>query len=652
MHPEGVRKKREPCNIMASNDPNRSMWDLFYPLIFVICAFISMKGISSRNLLLVLAGILLFIILALMLKDLTAKSPFGDGNGGANPVAPMPGGGSHIPPIDKDRIGYGRDTIVPIVQDRINVLLEKMNDNTEKEFRAAFHSLYPEPDYKIVYFDPLTYRMQLMVPVDKRDYLMDNLNSQLPDFNFILFDESVFGPTYTPNDRDFANARDWYMKAIKAHQAWDVTRGVDSVIVAVVDNGFDLNHPEISGAKIVRPYNVTERGTRVYPLRDPDLAAHGTHVAATAVGYADNNEGLCGIAPECSLMPVQVADADGIMTTTSVLDGVLYAIYQGADVVNVSLGAQINPIAQMMSPADQLQIIRTQRLNEQRVWDEVFRIAADRNVTLVIAAGNDNVMSGLDPMKRNEQTLIVSAVDKNIRKAEFSNYGNYSNLPYCYSTISAPGVDIYNAAPGNSYAALQGTSMASPVVAGAVALLKSVNRDLTPTQIIEILQSTGVEVNDPVGNMIQLDKAIDAASSGVYSRGKSSKSPFGQGGERMNRRDLDNPASIYGLWKATEYLYNMDNERVDFYFSFAQNTNKMMLLEVDNGNDRYEARLSVNVENGNLTIVQLENAQNAAGRQYESYTFSCQPDSAGYLLCEASANDRNHHLNFYLEKIN
>ena len=135
---------------MASYNMNRSMWDRFYPLVFIISLLISMKGISSRNLLLVLAGILLFIILALMLKDLTAKAPFGDGNKGAGTVAPMPGGGRHIPPIDKDKIGYGRDTIVPIVKDRINVLLEKIDDNTEKEFRAAFHNLYPEPDYKIV----------------------------------------------------------------------------------------------------------------------------------------------------------------------------------------------------------------------------------------------------------------------------------------------------------------------------------------------------------------------------------------------------------------------------------------------------------------------------------------------------------------------
>ena len=273
-------------------------------------------------------------------------------------------------------------------------------------------------------------------------------------------------------------------------------------------------------------------------------------------------------------------------------------------------------------------------------------------MTLVIAAGNDNVMSGLDPMKRNEQTLIVSAVDKSIRKADFSNYGFYSNLPYCYSTISAPGVDIYNAVPGNSYDALQGTSMASPVVAGAVALLKSVNKDLTPAQIIEILQSTGVEINDPIGNMIQLDKALDAAISGNYSRAKSSKSPFGQGGQRMKRGDLADPTSIHGLWQATEYLYNQSNERVAFYFQFASGTSKMMLVEVDNGNDRYEARLSVDVSAGNLSIVQMENAQNSAGRQYESYTFSCKADNAGYLLCEASANDRNHHLSFYLEKIN
>ena len=87
------------------------------------------------------------------------------------------------------------------------------------------------------------------------------------------------------------------------------------------------------------------------------------------------------------------------------------------------------------------------RKNEERVWDEVFKIAHNNGTTLVFAAGNENVLSGFDAMKRNNSTIIVSAVNQKLRKANFSNYGNYDDIPYCYSTISAPGTDIVNAFP-------------------------------------------------------------------------------------------------------------------------------------------------------------------------------------------------------------
>ena len=412
-------------------------------------------------------------------------------------------------PIDTSKIGYGRDTISPIALDRINILLEKKDDNTASQFQADFKRLYPDPEYQFTYFDEMTYRLQISVPVNKHDYIMDNLNAQMPRYEFYMFEESVFKTSYVPSDPEFRRNYDWYFKAINCFAAWDITRGVDSIKIAVVDNGFDLTHADLN-QHYIYPYNVIERSTDVYlPLLEGNPGmGHGTHVAATACGKCNNTIGLCGIAPGCTLIPVQVADITGMMTLTCILDGILYSIYRGADVVNVSLGIHAPFLMQFLSPRDQLQIISGFRKNEERVWDEVFKIAHNKNAILVFAAGNDNVLSGLDAMKRSKNTIIVSAVDENLQKADFSNYGFYYDVPFCYSTVSAPGTNIINAYPGNNIFPMDGTSMAAPIVSGAVGLMKSLKKDLTAEQVISILQNTGIVVDGPIGNLIQVDAAL------------------------------------------------------------------------------------------------------------------------------------------------
>jgi subtilisin family serine protease len=274
--------------------------------------------------------------------------------------------------------------------------------------------------------------------------------------------------------------------------------------VAIVDNGFNLKHPELS-SKIVQPYNVWKHSDEIFPQQ----VDHGTHVAGIALAAADNGKGICGIAPNCKFMPIQVADKRGMMTTTSVLDGILYALYQGADVVNVSLGEQFTGLSQFSRSAQQ-DLIRNHFKEEERLWREIMRIAANHNATIVVAAGNDNVLAGIDALQRPELFITVSAIDKNNRnfgKAEFSNYGPFS-------TISAPGVGIYSSVDKNDYQIMDGTSMAAPIVTGAVALMKSMNGAITTKQIICILQNTGIETQGNIGKLIQLDKALQKIQSG------------------------------------------------------------------------------------------------------------------------------------------
>jgi subtilisin family serine protease len=408
-----------------------------------------------------------------------------------------------LPPMeDEPEIIPGNPSIIA---NRLNILMENENKSI-MDLAKDFKAKYSDDKYKVVYYDDVVKRMQIEIPKEEREQLKQTIPSQFaPEYELFVFDEAVFEGTYTPNDPAFSDqSKAGYLNTIKAQQAWDITRGSEKITVAIVDNGFNLKHPELN-SKVVQPYNVWLHSQEIFPQQ----IDHGTHIAGTALATADNGKGLCGIAPNCKFMPIQVADKQGVMTTTSVLDGILYALYQGADVVNVSLGSQFTSLSQF-SESVQQDLIRNHFKEEERLWREIMRIAANHNSTVVLAAGNDNVLAGIDAIQRPELFITVSATDKNNRsfnKAEFSNYGSYS-------TISAPGVGIYSSIGKNDYQTMDGTSMAAPIVTGTVALMKSINDTLTTKQIICILQTTGLETQGNIGNLIQLDKALQKVQSG------------------------------------------------------------------------------------------------------------------------------------------
>ena len=447
-------------------------------------------------------------------SDPTEGGTYPNPNDPSTPIVILPpgqGGGSIYPILPGRIIADPIDSMRHVVSDRLNVLLEKEDDNTGASFMTEFKTLYPSPDYQFVYFDTLSYRLQMVVPPDKRNYLKSNLNNQMPNFDFIVFDEEVFALSTIPSDPVFDdNDKSWYFDAINTYQAWDITQGDSNLIVAVVDNGFDLNHPELRG-KVVKPMNMPERNSHIFPIIDMNGHDHGTHVASTAIGKANNGNGVSGIAPNCQFMPVQVATADGMMPNTMVMDGILYAIYNGASVVNVSLGPEPPKWFCQLSPQQQQQYISHDDQRLAMVWDKIYSIADKHNCTIVVAAGNENILSGYASKARTDNVIVVSAVDQGLKKASFSNYGEFSGWKTNYSTVSAPGVNIYNAINRGQYASLRGTSMASPIVAGSVALLKSVNPDLKTMDIREILRSTGRHLNQPIGPLVQLDRALKKA---------------------------------------------------------------------------------------------------------------------------------------------
>jgi len=423
-----------------------------------------------------------------------------------NPYGKPPRQGT-LPPIDTTKII--RDPNNPdIIGNRLNVLMEN-EDKSIEALAKDFNKKYPPDKYKVVYLDDVVKRMQIEVPSEERVQLKTEIPAKFaPEYELFVFDEALFGTNYTPNDPAFSDSdKSWYLKAINAPQAWDITKGNvggKQLTVAIVDNGFNLEHPELK-KKVVMPYNVWTHSKNIFSLQ-PD---HGTHVAGTALAIMDNGIGITGIAPEIAFMPVQVANNQGIMTTTSVLDGVLYALYQGADVINVSLE---KAFPSNLPENVQYDMQNNRFKEEERLWNHIMKISNKHNAIIVMAAGNNNMLAGVDPMKRPKNFIVVSAVDKNnneYNKAGFSNYGDYS-------TISAPGVKIYSTY-GNDYKALDGTSMAAPIVTGSIALMKSLKENLTAEQITCVLQSTGLATSGKIGKLIQLDKALQKVQSGEFS---------------------------------------------------------------------------------------------------------------------------------------
>lgn len=275
----------------------------------------------------------------------------------------------------------------------------------------------------------------------------------------------------------------WYLDAMGVPDAWSATMGAAGVVVAVLDTGIDLSHPDLAG-QIVSPTDVVEPATDAQ-----DDNGHGTHVAGIIGAIANNARGVAGIAPGTRLMPVDVfgyyATSSGTVfgaLTSKVIEGISYAVSNSADVINISLGG-----------AD---------------YDSLFETAVNgavaAGVVVVAAAGNDGE-DGTHYPSDFDACISVIATDWNDDRAGYSNYGGDKD-------ISAPGGDT-NADPdydslilstyynpithASGYAWMDGTSMASPMVAGVAALVLSANSSLTVAEVKDILYVTAVDLGAP-----------------------------------------------------------------------------------------------------------------------------------------------------------
>lgn len=263
---------------------------------------------------------------------------------------------------------------------------------------------------------------------------------------------------------------DWGLKFGGIAEAWQQTKG-EGVRVAVLDTGIDASHPDLAGCiAAMADFSGSVRGTR-------DVQGHGTHCAGI-IGARQNTVGVVGVAPECRLLCGKVLGDDGSGSSDSVAAGIDWATASGADVISMSLG----------SPQPSQDIARA------------LERAVSAGKFVVCAAGNDGRPDSVDyPAAWDNLAVAVAAVGPGGILANFSSRGPQVD-------IAAPGVDILSTWPGGGYAKLSGTSMATPFVAGVVALLVSRHRQLgagaaTPlrnqAELIEHLHRTALDAGAP-----------------------------------------------------------------------------------------------------------------------------------------------------------
>lgn len=414
---------------------------------------------------------------------------------GGGVVAPVMGEGGEQPPIIE------QPGTPDIIGNRLFLFMENENDDIDA-LAADFKKAYPGEQYNIIGFDREVKMLVVQVPEGERDAIRQTINKKIPNHKFLVFDEQI----YELNGHISNNPVNpgWHLKAIHLQQGWKYTKGSNKVKVAVIDDGIQASHPMFKG-RIVDAYNVFTQNNRLSVGE-----GHGTHTAGLAVGSAEYfGKGASGVAPNCLLMPIQVFD-NKRCPLSALVAGVMYAIHHDADVVNISIGPSFKGLNALPVPV-QKQISQEQFKNEMALWSRVSSIAARKKCILVFAAGNDDILSSIPPENRNASSITVTAVDEDMCPTDFTNYGPCSD-------ISAPGKNIFSSFPTSRLQSCDGTSMAAPIVAGTIALMKSIKKDLTVEQARNVLYRTGSDVYGNIPPMVLVDKALEATKRGDFSK--------------------------------------------------------------------------------------------------------------------------------------
>lgn len=272
---------------------------------------------------------------------------------------------------------------------------------------------------------------------------------------------------YRLNDPEIG--RQWGFQAMQLDRLFDLLdkqgKPVKQPLIAILDTGIDGTHEDLAG---------NYRSTRT--AYDSDQQGHGTHCAGIAAAVSNNSIGIASLFPSEGMVQVtsiRVLNDFGMGTQRKIIQGMLEAADIGADVISLSLGGKSKDA-------------------RQRAYREAVEYCNRAGAIVVVAAGNDNGQALDIAPAKVPGVIVVSAVDTVLNRASFSNRVNGIEM-----ALAAPGVAIYSTLPNNRYASQSGTSMATPQVAGLIALLKAFQPNLDTQTAFDILQNSGLSSNHP-----------------------------------------------------------------------------------------------------------------------------------------------------------
>lgn len=365
-----------------------------------------------------------------------------------------------------------------------------VNDDNKVEissipFMSSISQDYTVTDLSRPFFindDPKLLRTLLLEisEIEKIDQVMARLRQE-PSLEYV---EKV------PLDRLFYNPNDslynlyngpqnwnWHLELIQAPLAWDVTTGNPNVNVAVVDNAVWVDHPELSG-KIVAQRDVVYGTNNANPPTsgNPGDWSHGTHVAGLIGATSDNSIGVSSIGFNVSIIAIKASNNTSPTNISGAYTGIQWAANNGADVINMSWGSS--------------QFSQT----NQNTINSIYNMG----IVLIAAAGNDNVSTPHYP-SAYQNVISVASIDYNDAKSDFSNFSTSVDIS-SPGGVSSPGPSgllstTYSSSNFGYYDSFIGTSMASPVVSGLAGLMLSINPDLTPAEVEQIIESTSDDIS-------------------------------------------------------------------------------------------------------------------------------------------------------------
>lgn len=306
--------------------------------------------------------------------------------------------------------------------------------------------------------------------------------------------EPMYYVDFVPND--YTASAQYYIDKLQGTQAWDLSKGDTNVVIAIIDAAVMTNHADLQANMFhnwielngqagvdddgngfvddVMGWDAANNDNNANPPQVNSFD-HGTHVAGCASAVANNNIGVAGIGYNCKILPIKAkSNASTGSSLDATLEGLDYAIASRyTDVINMSFGGSGGG---------------------SQTWQNLLNVAYTKGIVVVAAAGNDNTLSDIFFPCSYDHVICVASSNQNDGKSWFSNYGSTVDVTAPGSSIKSTTVNSVNP-PVSGYQSWDGTSMSSPITAGVIGLMLSVNPTLNPDAIESCLKQSCDNIN-------------------------------------------------------------------------------------------------------------------------------------------------------------